>query len=184
MNGTPAVLAIVVAALNEAGIPHMLAGSFASSIHGAPRTTNDVDLVIDPLPRSLEQFLDALDPERFYVPVNAAHEALRTRDQFNVIDASTGWKVDLVIRRDRPFSRAEFERRTLVELDGLRLFVATVEDTILAKLEWAALGGSARQLDDVGRLVAVRRADLDRAYLRRWAVELGVSEDLEAALAE
>jgi hypothetical protein len=34
--------------LEAAGIPNMLTGSFASAFHGTPRTTQDVDLVIDP----------------------------------------------------------------------------------------------------------------------------------------
>lgn len=33
----------VVRALEAAGVPYMVTGSFASALHGAPRTTQDLD---------------------------------------------------------------------------------------------------------------------------------------------
>ena len=50
-----AALAHIVAALDAAGIPHMVAGSFASTFHGDPRTTQDIDLVIDPTRDTLDR---------------------------------------------------------------------------------------------------------------------------------
>jgi len=57
----------------------------------------------------------------------------------------TGFKVDLVPRRKRPFSTEEFSRRHYVEFLGKPRAFVTPEDTLLAKLEWAKRGGSARQ---------------------------------------
>lgn len=65
----------------------MLAGSFASTHHGVPRTTHDIDLVIDPAKPALDRFVRSLDPERFYVSPDAANEAWRRRGQFNVVEA-------------------------------------------------------------------------------------------------
>src|SRR5262249_754069 len=53
-------LGAIVALLDAAGIPHMLTGSFASTFHGSPRSTRDIDLVIDPTPASLDGLLRAL----------------------------------------------------------------------------------------------------------------------------
>ena len=94
----------VIQALDAASIPHMVAGSFASSLHGLARSTADIDLVIDPAPGSVERFLAGLDRDRFYADEFTAREAVGRRDQFNVIDTRTGWKVDLIVRKDRPFS--------------------------------------------------------------------------------
>ena len=176
------LLAAVVRHLDDAGIPHMLAGSMASSFHGEPRSTQDIDLVIDPDPRSLTRFVDALDRDRFYVDDDIA--ALRERSLFNIIDTTTGWKVDLIIRKDRPFSREELARRLPVEVMGVHTHVATPEDTILAKLEWAQIGGSERQLDDVVTLLRVVGSALDDGYLDRWAAELGVADALGQVRAE
>ena len=57
-------------------------------------------------------------------------------------------KVDLILRKDRTFSVTEFERRETHEVEGMRLTLATPEDVLLAKLEWAKLGDSERQLED------------------------------------
>jgi hypothetical protein len=171
------LLATVLGGLDEAGIAHMLAGSLASSFHGEPRSTQDIDLVIDPDQSSLQRFLDGLDRARYYVGDGLA--ALRNRSQFNLIDNATGWKVDLIIRRDRAFSHEELSRRQPVEILGCPAFVATVEDTVLSKLEWAALGGSERQLHDVVAMLRASADGIDDDYLDHWAEELGV-EDLLA----
>jgi hypothetical protein len=61
------------------------------------------------------------------------------------------------------------------------LWVASLEDTIIAKLEWAELGGSARQLEDVAALLRVAGDGLDHAYLERWIRELRLDEQWRAA---
>ena len=171
----------VVAALDASEIPHMLVGSFASMSHGAPRATQDIDIVIDPTPEALDRFLAAfVEDDAIYVS-SSAQGALAARDQFNIIDTDTGWKVDLVIRKDRPFSRTEFGRRLPARALDVDVCLATAEDTILAKLEWAAMGGSDRQVADAATVIAVRGGDLDDAYLDRWAAELGVTDLLARA---
>lgn len=167
-------LSRLVGALDQAGVPSMLAGSFASSMHGAPRATRDIDLVIDPTSDSLDSLVDRLAREDFYLDPDVAKAEFRRRGQFNVIDPATAWKADLIYRKARAFSNAEFERRTPVTLLGTSLFVATAEDTILAKLEWAKLGQSEQQLNDVRGIVVAQADALDRAYVERWLDALGV----------
>jgi len=169
------VLTRVVRLLEALGIPYMIAGSVASSFHGKPRTTHDADIVIDPAPDALDRLVDALATLAFYVDLGTAREALRRRRQFNVVETASAFKLDLIIRKDRPFSEEEFRRRQRVDLAEAEVALATAEDTILAKLEWAKKGGgSERQLADVRGIVDVRGADLDREYIRRWAKNLGV----------
>jgi hypothetical protein len=95
---------------------------------------------------------------------------------------TTGWKVDLITRKERPFSQTEFARRQPISILGVSTAVATVEDTVLAKLEWAKAGDSDRQRRDVDAMLGVQHTTIDTAYLRRWADNLGVSEELDAAL--
>jgi len=164
----------IVQLLEEAGIPYMLTGSFASTFYGPPRSTHDIDLVVDPSARSLDALLQRIDPDRYYVSPEAAREALATRSQFNVIDMETGWKVDLILRKERPFSHEEFRRRQAARIVGVNVLVASVEDAILSKLEWAKLGGSERQLRDVAGMVTAHAARLDRVYIDHWARVLSV----------
>jgi hypothetical protein len=168
------VLARVVRLLGDAGIAYMITGSMASSVHGRPRTTYDADIVIDPSREALDRLVAGLQAAGFYVDEGVAREALRARRQFNVIATASAFKVDLIVRKDRPFSREEFRRRRIAELWGAEVALATAEDTILSKLEWAQKGGSDRQLDDVAGIVAVQGSALDTAYIERWADMLGV----------
>jgi hypothetical protein len=170
----------IVQALDAAGIPHMIAGSLASTLHGEPRSTQDIDLVVEPTPDQLAVFVDGIDRDRFYV--GDAFGALEHRDQFNLIDTTTGWKVDLIIRKERPFSRTEFARREPAVILGVSTAVATAEDTILAKLEWAKAGDSDRQRRDVTAMITVQRTTLDMSYLRHWAEVLDVTAELDAAV--
>ncbi len=122
-------------------------------------------------------FVHSLDEDMYYVDHDAARDALRRRQMFNVIDTTTGWKLDFIVRKNRPFSRSEFERRVPRQVVGVSLFVATAEDTVIAKLEWAAAaGGSERQLRDVRGIIDVQGDRLDRAYVERWVAQLALDE--------
>jgi hypothetical protein len=176
-------LASILDRLRAAGIPHMLAGSFASTYHGLPRTTQDIDLVIDPTVEALRDFVISLPRPTFYADLDTALDALAHRTQFNVIDVQTGWKVDLIIRKDRPFSVEEFCRRRPGTVQGVPVDVASAEDTIVAKLDWARLGESERQMRDVAGIIRVHGDSLDRAYVERWANELHLTALWERALA-
>lgn len=149
MNPDKDVFRRVVEALGRAHVPFMITGSFASSYYGVTRSTQDIDFVVDPSPDQIQSFVRSLSAAEYYVNEEAAIEAQRHQSQFNVIDLDAGWKVDLIIRKARAFSREEFDRRRAAEFDGVPFFVTTAEDLILAKLEWAKLGESQRQIDDV-----------------------------------
>src|SRR5262245_52617044 len=103
-DGFASLLRELVAVLESTGIPHMVVGSFASTVHGEPRTTLDLDIVIEPTGDQLEQLLEALPEDRYYVDPAVAREARRRRSMFNVIHMPSGWKVDLIIRKARAFS--------------------------------------------------------------------------------
>lgn len=170
----------VVGALEAAEIPYMLTGSFASSIHGTPRATQDADFVISATPAQLRHLVRLFAAPEYYADEGAALEAEREQSQFNVLDMETGWKVDFIIRKSRPFSREEFERRIFLVVAGVEMAVATAEDVLVAKLEWAKLGSSQRQIEDAAGILT-RSATLDRAYLERWVERLGLEEQWEAA---
>jgi hypothetical protein len=180
---TTDVLRRIVERLDAAGIPSMLTGSFANAVYGSPRATQDIDLVIDTDEDRLREFVRALPQDEYYADEEAATEALRLQTMFNIVDLATGWKVDLIIRKARPFSVDEFVRRRRIELDGVSLAVATAEDTIIAKLEWAHTGGSARQLEDVASIVRMRAGELDVRRIEHWVTVLGLDAEWHAARA-
>lgn len=173
-----AVLRTLGDALDAAGIPWMLAGSVASSTWGEVRSTLDVDLVVVATRASLVQLCGALPPDRWYADADMAIDAALRQSMFNIIDLETGWKIDIILQKGRPFSRAEFDRRRRVEVDGTEVWIAAPEDVMLAKLEWAKKTGSERQLRDAAGIAAVQGDALDGEWLRRWAKDLGVEDEL------
>ena len=175
-------LSDVVDALDAAGVEYMIGGSVASSIFGEPRTTRDIDIVVAVDDTSLRDLFGRFDREHVYIDEPADDEPIRAGQMFNLLDLRGGWKVDLVVRKSRPFSVVEFGRRQQLDVLGVTAWVASVEDVILTKLEWAALSGSSRQIDDVRGIVAVQGEALDVAYLRNWADQLQVDASLESCL--
>lgn len=159
----------------------MLTGSVASSLHGEPRATLDIDIVVDPTEPSIARLVTQLETHDYYVDLAAAREALAEGGQFNAIHRPSGWKVDFIVRKRAPFADSEFARRQRVDLLGLRADVATAEDTIVAKLEWAQAGESERQLRDVAGILRVSGDGLDRDYISRWVRQLGLVELWERA---
>jgi len=180
MSATEALQKLTTA-LDRAGIPYMLTGSFAGSYYGASRSTQDIDFVIEASSEQLRTFAESLSEGNYYVEVDAAIQALHSRSLFNVIDLSNGWKADLIIRKARPFSEEEFRRRQLVELNGVPLFITSAEDIILAKMEWARMSGSTRQIEDVAAIVRLQWKVLDLPYVESWAASLQLRPQWEEA---
>lgn len=179
---------LVIEALEALDVPYLIGGSLASAIHGVARATVDTDLVADLRSEHAERLAQALSGA-FYVDAEALRDAIRRHSGFNVIHLETMFKVDVFVLKERPFDHAQFQRRRaeIISTDPERTaYVATAEDTVLAKLEWYRQGGevSERQWRDVLGVLQVQAERLDVVYLRRWAASLGVTDLLERALRE
>lgn len=144
----------------------------AASVYGVMRQSQDLDVVVD------------LDPARFGVLADAllsTHAVAEPIDygsfaMASVIDRETAEKVDLILRRPGAFETSVMERRREVDVPGLgTVWVAAVEDLVLAKLVWSE-GTSELQLRDCSGLLRINAADIDRTYLERWAARLDVSD--------
>ena len=176
-----AFLREVTGILDEAGIPYMLTGSLAAAYYAVPRATQDLDVVIAAEEPAMERVVQGLLRAGFYVDRDAALEAGRTHGQFNAIHPDSGWKADLIVRKNRPYSRTEFERREPASLLGIEVPVASLEDVLIAKLEWGKRGDSALQRRDVVQLLERTWARLDRSYLDHWVAELGLRAEWNEA---
>jgi hypothetical protein len=169
------VLDQLLGTLDRCGVPYMVAGSFASNIHGIPRATYDADIVVELDRPQLPVLLKALEND-FYCSEEAAREALARRSIFNLIHFETGFKIDLILKKARAFSQQEFARRLTARLAGKPRWFASPEDVILTKLEWSRQGESERQFQDALSVARIQGDALDHAYLERWAAQLGLSD--------
>jgi hypothetical protein len=187
MSDPAAFLQTIASLLDTCGITYMLTGSLVSSYYGDPRTTRDLDLVVnatEPPDERVRAFVDLCEGEGFYVATEAALGPWSEgRRQFNIISAKTGWKADIMWVQQRPFSREEFARRQTIDLLGINVPVPTPEDIVLAKLEWGATKES-RQFADAVSVLSVYGDRLDFEYLSRWGKELGIELLLAQAIGE
>jgi hypothetical protein len=182
-------LAPVVKVLQDVGVRHFVGGSLASSAHGMARASLDVDLIAELDGHHAPVLAEGLH-EACYLDVSRIESAIRSRRSFNLIHLATMFKIDVFVAKGRPFDSMALQRATPETLgdepDAPVVPVATAEDIVLAKLESFEAGGRAseRQWTDVVGVLKLRQSDLDQAYLRQWAVALGVDALLEQALAE
>lgn len=179
MENPFAVLSLVASILEQQGITYVLVGSLASSMHGMYRSTADIDLLADVKAEQILPLLGTLQ-DSFYVDEHAVREAIARKQSFNAIHFDSVFKVDIFIPKGDAFSRKQLERRELRKLSSdpeQTVYVATVEDTILAKLRWYDAGGrnSSTQWNDVMGMIGASATRLDESYLREWAETLGVS---------
>ena len=175
-----AAVEAVTATLGQFGVPYFITGSFASSVQGVYRATNDVDIVADLAHADLEALFERLSAEF------VADSALASRVGFNLIHKRTYLKVDVfpcltafeyeATRRAEPISLGQA---------GSTLRVATREDILLAKLRWYRQGGEQSEVQrrDIQGLVALNRGEMDVEYMRRWASTLAVDDLLSHYLA-
>lgn len=168
--------------LNTRKINYMLTGSMASNAWGIPRTTHDLDFVVQLPPAQIASFVEAFRSEDYFVDEAMVRSAYQPPHQFNVIHIPSALKVDFWILRPDAFEREMFRRKVNDSWLGESVWIATAEDVVLHKLLWHKMTPSDRQLGDVAGVVAVQKGKLDEAYLQNWAARLDVTESLNKAL--
>jgi hypothetical protein len=168
--------------LNGQGISYMLTGSMASNAWGIPRTTHDLDFVVQLPPSQIPAFVGAFQSDDYFVDEAMIRSAYQPPNQFNVLHLPSALKVDFWVLKADEFEREMFRRKIKDAWLGEPVWIATAEDVVLHKLYWNKLTPSDRQLGDVAGVVAVQGGRLDEAYLRQWAARLGVGPEMEQAL--
>jgi hypothetical protein len=180
-------LAPVITAFQTLGVGHYVGGSVASSFHGAARSTMDVDVVCNLKEEHVSPFVESFD-SNFYIAIATVLDAVRRKSCFNLIHLPTSFKIDIFISRQRPVD-VEAMRRAQMQVLGddpsLNVAIASVEDSIVSKLEWYRLADetSDRQWDDVTRLVQLHGDALDVDYLENASQSVGVADLLTRLLA-
>ncbi len=171
--------------LDSLNIPYFIGGSLASSLHGIPRATQDIDLIADINNTIIPKLIDAFK-EEFYIDENMVREAIEHKSSFNMIHLQTIYKVDIFVPDNKDF-QDEMSRRVRYFIpDKIKkeIFIASAEDIIIQKLRWFRLGGevSEKQWNDVLGVVRVQFDKLDLNYLKTQSEKYDLTILLEKVL--
>lgn len=162
--------------LEGLGLRWYVTGSWALAAYAEPRMTLDLDVVIDAGSADYaSRIRPAFEPD-FLVndPID-----LGGRWMGGLIHRREIVRIDLMFGRRDAWSREAMERRQRLDHPMLgTIWVITVEDLVLAKLEWSE-GTSELQLRDVRSIIRITD-DLDWPYLERYAASLGIRDRMEA----
>ncbi len=159
----------VSAALERAGVKYMLTGSWASGYYGEPRSTHDVDIVIEVSVDAVDALKEAFPLADYAFDDVAAAKAILTRGMFQLWHHQSGAGVDFWVASDDRFATAALERRKEVLIGGTRTYACSPEDLIIQKLKWSQMsGGSAKQILDVQGVYEMQRTSLDLPYIKHW----------------
>ncbi len=163
--------------LESEGIRYLIVGSLASTAYGQPRSTQDIDVVVDAGIAEVSRLCDAFPEAEYYVNRDTACQAAKEGGQFNVIHPASGNKIDFIIARRDAWGRQQVERRRRVTIfPGLVGYAGSPEDVILGKMWYYQLGGSERHLRDIAAMLQISGEQIDRAYVANWAERLGLSD--------
>ena len=162
--------------LDKLVIEYMLVGSMALVHYAMPRTTVDIDIVVNILPEKLDEFIAEFEND-YYIPTGRAKQAVRQKGMFNVLNNETILKIDCVVLKENEFETNAFSRREKVDYSGdFDVWIISREDLILSKLNWAKNTKSERQMLDVASII---RNSFDKNYVEKWAKKLGVEDLLQ-----
>ncbi len=152
--------------------PMCLIGGAAMVARAFVRATQDFDVVITASAWNVDALMKA-GATAGYVTAGADLELadagiLRWADT-----EPRGLSIDLLLA-DSAYLEEVIRRATTVNVPGVTIPVATLEDLVLLKLD----AHRPRDIDDVLAIKDVAADQLDRDYLERWAKELGVLDRL------
>jgi hypothetical protein len=165
-------------------IRYYITGGVAAIAYGEPRTTQDLDLVLEIEREAIQRLATELEGAGFYVPGldDAVSGRMRTLQVTHMESIS---RADLVIAGEDSWDLLKFDRRWEIPIEGLgHLFFASPEDLILNKLRWGQRSQSEKQWRDVQGIFKVKGSTLDFDYLKLWAERLALREDLDRVAAE
>jgi hypothetical protein len=163
----------------QANISYYITGGVAATAYGDPRTTRDLDVVLNISRSAITDLVTELEAIGFYVP--GVEDILSDRmSTLQIIHQETVLQADLVIAGTENWEAIKFERRRLED----DLYFISPEDIILSKLRWRIQSKSEKQWQDILGVLKVQGARLDFEYVREWAKTLNVSKDLHQACQE
>jgi hypothetical protein len=171
---------LVIAALEAAGIEYMIGGAVASWAWGEPRSTLDLDLVVNIPLESIQHLANELKKRDMLVPGEIILDIVledRSDLPINAVHMHSGYKANLYPVREGDELRASaFSRRQKVDLGEPlgEVYLHSPEDLIIYKLWYYSISQQTKHLRDITSIVMTLEDELDHSYIEKWAMDKGV----------
>lgn len=170
--------------LDTQSITYMVVGSLASGVYGEGRLTHDIDIVVELSTKHVDALCECFPAPDYYVSNTAARQAVERGGQFNVIHPASGNKIDFMIARRDEWGRLQLARRREEAILPDRIgYLASPEDTIIAKMWYYQQGEHEKHLRDIAAMIQVSGPLMDLDYVGIWAERLGFNDIWDKILA-
>ena len=179
MDEFPEVLRTVCSYLNERGIDYAVVGGVAVMYHGVPRTTVDIDILLDIGNEEIVPFSDFLISEGFDASPDNIRTAMAEQSHSTAFYRSSLLRLDIQGINTK-FDRMTLDRGITVELFSTRIVIGSTEDTIVNKI----LFQGEQDLRDALGIFERNRGNLDLDYIESTCEMLGVLDRWKSFLAE
>lgn len=164
--------------LDQTNAVYCLTGGYAISCWGRPRTTFDIDVIIEMESGKiniLAKKLKALS-KAGYLDEESAAKKIKKGGEFNFIHPETGLKIDFWAVGQDAVTKQELKRRIAKKIKKQTVYFISPEDLILSKLCWAEKSESTRHIEDARSVLRIQKNKLDLVYLKKEAKKQQVEE--------
>jgi hypothetical protein len=171
---------LVIEALEAAGVEYLIGGAVAAWAWGEPRSTLDLDLVVDIPLEAVVPLSTELEKRDMLVPPDIILENLleaRADLPINAIHMRSGFKADLYpLRPGDELRQSALKRRVQVDLGPPigQVFIHSPEDLIIDKTRYFSLSGQTKHLRDISAVLAALKDQLDIVYVETWMERQGL----------
>lgn len=166
----------VINRLSQIKIPYMIVGAIAAIAYGKPRTTHDVDLVIEVYEKDIPELLSVFGKE-FYISEEGIKDAILHKTMFNIIHLESGIKIDFWLLHGDKYDLERFKRKRKINVFKQQVHMTSPEDIIIKKLLWYKDSDIDKHLEDALGVLEIQYNNLDFQYIDKWAKELGIEQN-------
>lgn len=169
MKGVETILKLVCKNFNDNDIEYAIVGGFAAIFYGNPRTTMDLDVVMQINEKDIEKVVDFFKENGFFADAGDMIAAFKEHSHCTVEYKETMFRVDIKgVYNER--DKRTIRNKLKVNFHGTTIYIASPEDTIINKLIFAR----EQDLKDAIGIYVRQKGKLNKNYIEEEAKKKGI----------
>lgn len=182
------ILTRLIHALKKSELKYVIVGGLAAIIRGRPRTTMDIDLIIEENLVKVKIFLNHLKKNNFDVMDEQILIAFNEKTNATIFDKNSVIRLDLKIAYNKDEQEVLAQAQQLI-FKGIKLEIASIEQILYGKILYIGDISDVSRSDllnfnDVLDFIAVfkRSSNIDIEWLKTKVTKINLIETLEILL--